>query len=304
VSERGAGDDGIFEKRSGAADVGVRDLFLRVDEHALGAADLANGVVDIERRGVGIFREVALEIRVGEDGTGRRIKAKSNAEDDVAIAVSGVEDAGAIGESAFGVLERDEGGSLLMLRVQVKGGHGVDGLGDLLSVGADILYGATADEAGNACETFDAGEIDLADGLYKFIPRTTRDDRGGNEPGAARRTRIFDGSPGLEAKMKDEAGKAVVRYEDIAAAAEDEDGEAAAASKSYGFEEMVRGDDGSEIARGTADAEGGVGGEENVFLDEAGKLMVWCRHGLRVQQLPYLNEDEDGCEEEDGRNGR
>ncbi len=95
VFEVGRGDDGVLEKRAGGAGIGVSGD----EEHALGAADLVDGVVDLERCGL-LAGEVLCEVGVGEVGCGVTREAEGDGGDDVAAAGGGVKEAGSIGEAA------------------------------------------------------------------------------------------------------------------------------------------------------------------------------------------------------------
>jgi len=124
-------DDWILEEGAGAAGIGVTGN----EEHALCAADLADGVVNLERRGL-LAGEVLGEVGVGEVRPRFGREAKGDSGDDVAFPGLGVEEAGAVGKAAGLVGELGEGAGL-----EVEGADGEDGLGDLLTVSADVLDG-------------------------------------------------------------------------------------------------------------------------------------------------------------------
>ena len=85
---------------------------------------------------------------------------------------------------------------------------------------------------------------------------------------------------GGDGEVKDEAGEAGFGDEEIGAAAEGEEAEVIGLGEGDGFEELGLGADLGEEASGAAHAEGGEGGEEDVFLD----LESGAGHGLRVHE--------------------
>ena len=256
--EGGGGDDRVFEEGARAAAVS----FAVYEEHALAVTDGADSVVDVDG-GWGLAGEVAGEVGVGEVGFGGGVEAEADGGDDVAVAVSGVEDASAVGEAALVGGEIDEGGGF-----EVEGADGGDGVGDLLTVGSYVLNGGAADGAGDAGEALDSGDSLLGDVEDEGVPVAASGD------GVVDVTAI---GLGLErvcyGDVEDEAVEAGVADKEIAASAEDEDGEVVGAGVGDGFEESgFAGDVGEEVS-GAADAEGGVGGERDVLLDvEGGRL--------------------------------
>lgn len=203
------GNDGVLEEGAYAAAVGLAFD----DQHALGVADLADGVVDVNGFRLGISSgEVALQVSVCELWGGRAIEAEGYLADDVAIAVSGVEDAAAVGEAALLVGEGDEGESF-----EVEDADVGDRVGDLLAVGADVLDGRAADAAGNAGEAFDAADSLLTDVEDKVVPLGARS--GGN-------VKVAAGGVGLRRGgnryMDDEPVEAAVADQEVTATAENE----------------------------------------------------------------------------------
>ena len=269
VIEGGGGDDGIFEERSGAAAV----LLAGNEHHAFAVADLADGVVDVDgcrrvARG-DLCGEVAGEVGVGEVGGSSRAEAEDDLGDDVAVALGGVEDAVAIAEAAGRARQCDEGEGF-----KIEGAHGVDGLGDLLAVGADVLDGGAADGAGDAGEALDAADALLADVVDEVVPVHASGDVevdvvGAGDGGQAR------GFQGADGDAEYESVEAGVADQEIAATAEGEDRELLLACELDGFEELIFRRDGAEKTSGPADPEGGVGGKRDVLLDGNGSK----RHG-------------------------
>lgn len=88
-------DDGVLKEGAGAAGVGV----VWSEEHAFRAADLADGVVHLERCGL-LAGEARGKVGVGEVGPGIGREAEGDGGDDVAAASVVVEEAGAVGEAA------------------------------------------------------------------------------------------------------------------------------------------------------------------------------------------------------------
>ncbi len=261
VFEVGGGDNWVLEEGAGGASVGVAGS----EEHALGAADLADGMVDLDGCGLPAG-EVAGEVGVGEVGRGATREAEGDGGDEVAAAGGGVEEAGAVGEAAIRVGELGEEAG-----VEVERADSVDGLRDLLAVGADVLDGRGAGEAGDAGEALHAGEVEVAGVEDEGVPVEAG---GGAEIDVAGEVAPLDGEG--EGEVEDEAGKARVGDEQVGAAAERVEGEVVGFGEGYGFEEFGLGANLGEEARGATDAEGGEGGEGDVFLD----LEVEAGHGF------------------------
>ena len=226
-------DNGIFEERSGAAAV----LLAGNEQHAFAVADLANGVVDIGGRGrvaCGDLRgEVTDKVGVGEVRRGVLVEAEGDLGDDVAVTVGRVEDAVAIAEAAVRVGQGDEGEGF-----EIEGTHGVDGLGDLLTVGADVLYGGAADGAGDAGEALDAADALLADVLDELVPvhsgRDVEVDVAAAGDGC--QARGFDGTDGDAENQSIEAG---VADQQVAAAAQGEEFQLLVAGEADGFQQLI-----------------------------------------------------------------
>jgi hypothetical protein len=106
--------------------------------------------------------------------------------------------------------------------VEVEGADAADDGGDLLAVGADVLNGSAADGAGDSGEAFDAGAVLLDGALDELIPVFASGDAE-QDTGLAgvlgTNVLLFDAPEG---DVEDEAGKAGVGDEEVAAAAEDE----------------------------------------------------------------------------------
>jgi hypothetical protein len=252
------GDDGVLEEGAGAAAVGVSFD----QEHAFAAADLADGVVDVERRGGGCARgEVLLQVGVAEVGRGGGVETEGDAGDDVAAAVGGVETAAAVAEGAVSGGEGYEGGSFG--GVEVEGADVGDGVGDLLAVGADVLDGGSADQSGDTGEALDAGDSLLADGEDEGVPVVAGGDGVLDGVGGGG----GDGGGAGEGDVEDDAVEAGVGDEEIAAAAEDECGQVVLVGEFDGFDESGFSGDFAEVTGGPADAEGGVRGQRDGLLN-------------------------------------
>ena len=205
------------------------------------------------RVGVGFGGEAALEVGVAEVGCAAGVQSEADAGDDVAVWSVGVKEAGAVAEVAVGGGEGEEGAA-----GAIEAADGFDGLGDLLSVGADVLDGGSADEAGDAGEALDAGEVAGDGEVDEGVPGLA----GGG----------FEEAVGLlgdaaEGDVEDEAVEAGVTDEEVAAATEDEDGQAALIGPGEGGGDVGFIGDLGEVARGAADTEGGEWGQRVVFAD-------------------------------------
>lgn len=165
MSEGGCGDDGIFEEGAGATAV----LFSFDEEHAFRVTNLSNGVVDLERTGrlagCKLWGEVSGEVGVGEVGRGGEVEPEGDLGHDITAAMGRVEDTLTVGEAAGLAGERDEGEGF-----EVECTDGLDRLGDLLTVGPDVLDGGASNGAGDAGKTLDAADSLFADVEDKGVP--------------------------------------------------------------------------------------------------------------------------------------
>lgn len=254
-------DDGVFEEGACAAGVGLTFY----DQHALAVANLADGVVDLNGGGLAVS-EVAGEICIGKTRLSCRVEAEGHRCDDVAAAFGGVEEALAIGEAALGVREIDEAGGF-----EIERADGGDGLGDLLAVGPYVLDGSSSDSSGYPGEALDAANSLLAGGKDEVVPLDT----GGN--GVFEVIAVGDWScRAIEGDAKDEPAEAGVGDEEVAAAPQGEDLERMLAGERNGFKQVGFGRYHTEEACGTADPQGGKGGQGDVLLDVDGG----GRHGF------------------------
>src|SRR5579872_1153839 len=141
-------EDGILKKRSGATAIFVAGH----DQHGFARAYLAHGSTDLGHgglaRGIG---KVFLQVGVLDPRRAARSERIGNPQNDVAPALAGVEDAGAISEAAGGVAKLAE---LAILEIQDL--HVIDGFRNFLPVGADILHGSAAGAARDSAEALDA----------------------------------------------------------------------------------------------------------------------------------------------------
>ena len=150
-----------------------------------------------------------------------------------------------------------------------------DGVGDLLSVGADVLDGRAADAAGDTGEALDAADSLLADVEDEGVPVGAGGDCVIDEVACAVG---FSGS--VDGDVEDQAVEAPVADQEIAAAAEDEDRAALRSrAKLHGFEELGFGANVAEETGRATDAEGGVGRERDMLLN----VEDWRGTGSRVQ---------------------
>lgn len=240
------GDDRILEE--GAGGTGVRVWVGGVDEHAFAVADGTDGVVNVEWGGVGGTQ--GSQVGVAEVGLGLGMQAEADRGDDVAVAVSAVEEAGAVGEAALGI---GEGNRCQCL--QVKRGDLVDALRHLLAIGTDVLDRGTAGKAGDSCEAFHAGDSLPADFEHEGVPISA----GGNveEDGAVQ---VGANDRCGEGDVEDESGKAGVRHDEVGAPAEREDRKMVGAGERDRFKQIGVGMDGGEEAGSAAELERGVRG--------------------------------------------
>jgi len=254
-SEGRLGNDGILEEGASAARVSLAFD----DQHAFAVTDLADGVVDLDRRGGLILAgKVTLQVGVGELWGRGTVEAEGDLGDDVAVAMGSVEEAAAVGKAALLACECGEPEAF-----KVKGANLRDGVGDLLPVGPDVLYGRAADGAGDAGEALDAADSLLADLQDEAVPAGARCNGGVDRSafGVGLR-RCGDGN------MDDQAVKAAVVDEEIAAATKNEDRQMPLAAELYSFEQLGLGVDLAKKTRWAADAKGGVRGEEDLLLDQ------------------------------------
>src|SRR5580700_7545669 len=157
------GEHRILEERPRALAVGVAGN----DEHAFAGADVAHGLAGLckIRHGFAALK-VALEVGIGEEWVAFGSKRVRDAENDKTLALTGVEYAGAVTEvEGF----RAEFAHLIVF--QVENLNRSDRVGDLLSVGADVLHRRATDVARNAAEALDASAIRAHGVRDKLIPR-------------------------------------------------------------------------------------------------------------------------------------
>ena len=100
--------------------------------------------------------EVSLNVSVAQRGLSAGMQLVGDRSDDVSPARVGVEEAATVSEVAGLMVEIDEGAGG---RDRKHGPH--DSLGDLLTVGADVLDGSSPNVAGNPCEALQTGVASL-----------------------------------------------------------------------------------------------------------------------------------------------
>ena len=181
------------------------------------------------------------------------MQMEADAGDDVAVGFIGIEEAFAVAEAAVGAGELGEGAGLA-----VEGADGFDGLCDLLPVGADVLDGRAADLSGDPGEALDACHVEREGVVDEGVPVFA----GGDVEAAI--AVVLDAA---QRDVQDEARKATVAYEQVAAAAEDKQRQAALTGPGDGGGDVVLGGGFGEVACRAADAEGGVRGERDGFAD-------------------------------------
>src|SRR5277367_5898736 len=149
-------DNGIFEEGAGA--LAVRAALS--GKHSLLLTDGPYGVVDLAERGfltaLDLRGEVALNIGVTQGGLALRPKRIGDRGDDVSPARLRVEEAATITEVAGFMVEIDETKGL-----KIVGPDLLNDLGNLLSIGANILNGGASDIAGNSRKALESGIASL-----------------------------------------------------------------------------------------------------------------------------------------------
>lgn len=263
-------DHWVLEEGAGGAGIGIAvgSGLIGCDEHALAGADLADGVVDGEGRRRDAGAEVALEVGVANFRGGAGFEAEGETGDEEAIPVVRVEAGGAVGEATVIAGELDE-----VTGVAIESAEVVQGLSDLLTVGADVLDGRGTGEAGDTGEGLHPDEAALDGGEDEVIPKKAGG--GGEENGLPD---ACVGEAGGEGETKDQAGKAFVVHQEVGPSAKNGDRQTILAGKGESLEDVLFGVDFGDKAGGAADAHGGEGSERDVFLKFKGG------HEVRVPQ--------------------
>ena len=201
----------------------------------------------------------ALEVGKRERRRAMRVQGKRHAQDDVAAALRGVQPAGPIAKATvlIGPFHNRAG-------VRIETANGVDGLRNLLPIGADILHGGPTGGPGDAGEAFHAGKVGIDGVLHQRVPRCAGSGMDKDPPLRVRGL----GSDASQSDMKHKAGKTGVGDKQVTAAAKDEQrGTQVLLRQANGLLHVVLGVSGGKPARRSADAQGGVGGERDVFFD-------------------------------------
>ena len=151
------------------------------------------------------------------------------------------------------------------VRFEIEGADGGDSAGDLLPVGSDVLHRGAADGAGNSGEALDAADPLFTDVKDKGIPFAS------GAGGVVDESAVGSGFYGVvDGDADDQAVEAFVADEQVAASAKNEDFETVPAGILNGFEKLAFAGNLAKIAGRAADAEGRVGGEDNLLLDADG----------------------------------
>src|SRR5262245_40742443 len=254
-SERVGRDDGIFEKRSRASAIGIPGR----DQHRLSRANLAHGLTrHPERRPGRNIREKTFEIGIADRRLSVRSQRVSDHRYDVSVASLGVEDAGAITETALLVAQFGEPSG-----ETVKDANGSDRLAHLLPVSADILNGRAADTARNPAQTFDARQIALDTLANKLVPILAG--HGNNDDPVA----FVAPSHAFERHMNDQPRKTFVGDQRVAPAAENEERKAALFSERKRREQFIFLTRFGEKARRAADPQRCQRRERYVLLNQS-----------------------------------
>jgi len=140
---------------------------------------------------------------------------------------------------------------------EIEGADRVDGAGDLLPIGADVLNGRTSDEAGDAGQALDSADSLLAGPEDEGVPVYAGVDDGET---------LFGADLVTDVDEEDEAGEAFVGDDEVGAATKGEDWEALPVGEGDGLEEFGLCGDAGEEAGGASDAEGSERGQGDVFF--------------------------------------
>ena len=153
----------------------------------------------------------------------------------------------AVGETAI-----PRGDDLAAPRDAVVRRHAGNGVGDLLAIGADVLDRSGSGEPGYAGECLEAGPLLHHRARDEVIPRLARGD---GDPGT--RTGIHRHLDTSRADEHDCAWHALVRHDDIAAAAQDRERLTRGVRGADGLEEFGVGLGNNHAVGGSAGAQGG-----------------------------------------------
>ena len=93
------------------------------------------------------------------------MELQSDRDNEVAAVFGGVENAVTIGKTKFVMCESAKSASGNIVNVNAD-----EGVGDFLAVGADVLDGGGASEAGDFTESFDASEAFIHGVFYDVVP--------------------------------------------------------------------------------------------------------------------------------------
>jgi len=199
---------------------------------------------------------LAFEIGIFEGGRAATTEAVMDAEDDVASALFLVEDAGTIAEAAHRAGKND---NAVLLRVEHL--YGLDRLRHFLSVGADILDGRSAEAAGDAAQALDAGTV-LGDCVgNKCVPIVSRSRDHENGMAGSVAGKASDGD------AEDKSGEAGIGNYQVAAAAEDKEGQVTFPGEGHGFLDFIFVTRLGKVACRPADLQGGQRSERDILLD-------------------------------------
>ena len=99
-------------------------------------------------------------------------QGKIHAQDDIAVFVRRVEDAGAVGEPAIGVAQVHQLMSIAVQRADLG-----DDFPDVFAVGSDVLHRSAADGSRDPAEAFDARKIPGDAVLHERVPLDSRRSR-------------------------------------------------------------------------------------------------------------------------------
>ena len=142
------GEHGILEKRSGALAIGIAGD----DQHAFAGANVADRFASLGEIGASLAAfEMPFQVGIFEVRLAAGRERVGDAENDEPSALGRIENAGAVGEAAGFVAKFAN-----LAVFSIENFDRLDGLGNFLSVGADVLYRRAAHAAGDAAQALDA----------------------------------------------------------------------------------------------------------------------------------------------------
>src|SRR5580704_6353835 len=202
------GEDGILEKRSGAATI----IVTRADEHSFSRSDFSHRISSLgQGRLHAPSGEISLKIGVGDVRVAAVLQRIIHLHNDISPALRSIENAGAIAE-ATGLLAEFVQLSVL----EVERHHGINRVRNLLPISPNVLHRSSRHVSGDAAQAFDAGTIVSYYEAHEFVPVFPR---ASFEHDFVMTVAMIDSG---NSDFEREAGPARVGDDEVAAAAEHE----------------------------------------------------------------------------------